>query len=365
MIKSNIVKVFDKFTSIIAKFVSRSKIENKVLHVSYNVHIAINTKTILNNNGVNAHYMSIGKFNGHESDFHISLSKNPLIRVYQELKAFRIISKYKVVHTHFGLMPSRTGWEYKLLKKRGIKVVYHARGCNSRDWQKNFKLQPDPLKNICFDCDYNKVPCSNYIGNIRRTNALKVSDRVIATTPDLIDFLPSGAEHMPFFSPDVESEEWRPFDFSNGVNIIHVTNHPGIEGTSEIVKAIDELKKEGLKINFEFLQNVPHHEYISKLKNAHLNIGKMKMGYYANAQIESMAHGVPAITYIRDEYLNSKLVDSALIICNLHTLKQTIRDYVNNKDMILDKRSKCKDTISLLHNNKALSKQYSRIYNSF
>lgn len=364
MIKKYIFLVVDRCAYILAHLTSHFHNQSGVLHISYNVHVARDTRDILNANGLKIDYMSVGKFNNQDSNFHIKLSRNPLIRIFQEVKAFKLIASYECIHTHFGLMPSRTGWEYKLLSKMGIKVVYHARGCISRNYVKNQKLQPDPMKNICFKCDYNRGPCSNPISNIRRENALKVASKVIATTPDLLDFLPEGAQHMPFFSPAIHDSEWKEFDFSEGVKIIHVTNHPGIEGTDEIVKVIEELKKEGLNIDFEFLQGVPHNIYLEKLKISHLNIGKMKMGYYANAQIESMAYGVPAVTYVRDEFMNDSIRNSALILCDLHTLKETLREYVLNTNLILEKRKKCKSTIMQLHNNEELSKRYNEIYKS-
>lgn len=363
-VKKFIFILIDSITRSIALTIPHSKKSRDVLHISYNVHIASNTNNILKNNGIDSYYMSVGKFNEQESDCHLRFSKNPFIRIFQELKSFRLMSEFKVIHSHFGLMPSRTGWEYDLLRKSGTKFVYHARGCKSRDYKKNLELQPDPLKNICAQCDYNREPCTDYISNLRRARTLRCTDRVIATTPDLLDFLPDKSTHMPFFSPDIDTSTWKDFDFEGGVNIIHVTNHPGIEGTEEIIKIIKELKNEGLKINFEFLQGVPNDLYLEKLKCSHLNIGKMKMGYYANAQIESMAFGVPAVTYIRDEYLTDSINDSALIVCDLNNLKNTLREYVLDTNLILEKRKKCVSTIEKLHNNQVLAQKYNEIYKS-
>ena len=70
-----------------------------------------------------------------------------------------------------------------------------------------------------------------------------------------------------------------------------MTNQPGIEGTAEIAAAIEAVKAKGHDVAFEWLHNVPHADVMAALGQADLAVGKMKMGYYANAQIETMSDG--------------------------------------------------------------------------
>ena len=60
---------------------------------------------------------------------------------------------------------------------------------------------------------------------------------------------------------------------------------------------------------------MPHDQVIKAFSEADLAIGKMKMGYYANTQIESMVIGVPTITYVRPEFITKELQDSGFILC--------------------------------------------------
>src|SRR5262249_9743660 len=153
---------------------------------------------------------------------------------------------------------------------------------------------------ICQECDYNASICTSKINRKRRRLAEKYGDLFLVTTPDMKDFVPE-AEHLPFFAPEVKPNAYA-LQCSNStrnkdeIKIVHVTVHPGIEGTKHIQAVIDQLREKGFKINFTFLKNVPHERVFEELADADLAIGKMKMGYYANAQIESMSFGVPTVT---------------------------------------------------------------------
>src|SRR5690606_28763757 len=103
--------------------------------------------------------------------------------------------------------------------------------------------------------------------------------------------------------------------------IVHVTNQPGIEGTRHIESAIARLKGKGWPVRFVWLHGRRHEEVLAELATADLAIGKMKMGYYANAQIESMAMGVPTVTHVRESFMTDELRDSGFILATMDTLE--------------------------------------------
>ena len=81
----------------------------------------------------------------------------------------------------------------------------------------------------------------------------------------------------------------------------------------------------------------------------------MKMGYYANAQIESMVCGVPAVTYVRPEFITPEMEESGLILTDLARLEQTIEFYLTHPDELAKKRDKARSSILRLHDNKKLA----------
>jgi glycosyltransferase involved in cell wall biosynthesis len=137
--------------------------------------------------------------------------------------------------------------------------------------------------------------------------------------------------------------------------IVHITNQPGIEGTAEIEAAVIGLQRKGYDIEFRWLRNVPHEQVFAAIADADLAVGKMKMGYYANAQIETMASGVPTITYVRDEFLTDELRASGFIFTTLPELAETIAFYIDRPAALEAKRQIARTSILKLHDNDKLA----------
>jgi glycosyltransferase involved in cell wall biosynthesis len=333
--------------------------ENSVLHISYLVHIPWDTTRLLRKQGIRADYLAVGAENPFwkQCDYHF-----PASSIWREFLFFwRVAAKYEVIHSHFGLMLSVSGWELPVLKRLGRKIVVHYRGCEAREPEKNQALHPS--LNICQDCDYQRTVCRE--GKARVERLRKYGDYFIVTTPDLKDFIPEAA-HFPFFSPELD--ELEPAIISDAkadtkaFKIVHVTNHPGIEGTESIVQTIERLNQKGHNINFVFLKHVPHERVLQEYRDADLSIGKMKMGYYANAQIESLACGVPAITWIRPEFMTPALANSGLIITHLHDLEQTLEYFLTHPAELQKKKEIARRSVAELHDNNLLTRRLAELY---
>jgi hypothetical protein len=174
------------------------------------------------------------------------------------------------------------------------------------------------------------------------------------------DFVPE-AIHIPFFitRPD---PPLRPNTAAGPFKIVHATNHPGIEGSRQIRLAIDALKAKGHAINYVELTGVTHARVLAELAGADLSIGKMKMGYYANLQIEAMMAGVPAVTYLRPQFITDALRQSGFIFADLETLEGVLDHYLSHPDALAGKRALARSSILSLHDNAAIAAQYQALY---
>ena len=83
----------------------------------------------------------------------------------------------------------------------------------------------------------------------------------------------------------------------------------------------------------------------------------MKMGYYANAQIESMAMGVPTVTHVREEFMTDALRDSGFIFADLDSLEAVLELFLRNPQELAAKRAKARASILALHDNEALTRR--------
>jgi glycosyltransferase involved in cell wall biosynthesis len=331
------------------------------------IHIPYDTTRLLRSFGMKADFLALGRGGPvwDEADYVFEAGRIPGLQAWHEFRFFwRVVARYEIIHSHFAMMLTETGWEYPLLKKMGRRVVVHYRGCEARNRKVNMALHPEV--NICQQCDYNATICTDPVRLNRVRLARKYGDLFLITTPDMKDFVPN-AIHFPFFLPQINHHE----DYvaaanerskRNEIKIVHVTGHPGIEGTEEIIKAIDNLKAKGYPINFVFLHIVHHDQVLREIASADLTIGKMKMGYYANAQVESMYLGVPAITWVRPEFMTVELENSGFIFTELKNLEQTLEYYLSHPDALDQKRKIARSSIIDLHGDELLAKRLLKLY---
>lgn len=342
------------------------KFDNSVLHISYMVHVPYETTRILRKQGMKADYLALGEnpLIWDQADYRFIPSPYPFIREWKEFVFFwKVMAKYEIIHSHFAITLSSTGWELPVLKRMDRKLVVHYRGCEIRDRERNMRLHPE--MNICQACDYNATICQDPLGKQRRERAAQYGDLCLVTTPDLLDFVPA-ATHFPFFAPDIDYSDYetgcRRRRQGEGFKIVHVTSHPGIEGTDDIARAIDNLRAKGYSIEFVFLNGVHHNRVLREIAEADLTIGKMKMGYYANAQIESMFLGVPSVTYVRPEFMTEELRESGFIFTSLPDLERTLEYYLSHPTALEKKRELARRSILRLHDNERLGRQLVELY---
>ncbi len=352
---SCIVAILYPFLWVYAGLKPRPAKAKSVLHVSYMVHVPWHATRILREYGWNADFLAVGSSpHWNLCDFR-KPDTNSLIAVWHELRLFwNVMTEYEVVHFHFMVTMTRSGWEVPLLKRMGRRVVAHFRGCEARNREVNMRLHP--AMNICEVCDYNATVCTNPVNLHRRRLAERWADATLVTTPDMLDFMPS-ATVSSFFAPEnIEPSCNAPWDGSRPLRVVHVTNHPGIEGTDRIRQAVEAVRSRGFPIEFVHLRDVSHAEVMRALHDADLAIGKMKMGYYANSQIESMACGVPTITWIRPEFMNDALRQSGFIISHLDDLEATLEAYLSDPAALNRKRELARRSILGLHENGAIAR---------
>jgi hypothetical protein len=348
--------------ALLARLLAARVVPGSVLHVSALVHVPYYTVRVLRENGVDADYLAVGDSPWwNKADFHYQPRRLAFVSVLQEMWwVWGVVRRYEIVHSHFIVTVSRTGWEWPLLRRMGRHIVVHYRGCEVRDRALNQRLHP--AMNICEECEYDPAICAMPLNQRRRALARKWGSAFLVTTPDMKDFAPE-AVHMPFFISRVDAAATREHTGrERPVKIVHATNHPGVEGTRHIRLAIDDVRRRGHAIDFVELTGVEHDRVLSELADADLSIGKMKMGYYANLQVESMVAGVPTITYVRPEFMTAELEESGFIFATLDTLADVLEHYLTNPDALRHKQQRARESILALQDNARIARQYQALY---
>ncbi len=349
---------------VLAIMLRRRVVADSVLHVCFPFHIVHYTVELLRLRGFNADYVAVGGDPDWKlCDFHFQRWRKWMPLALTEFWFFwRVVSRYQTVQFHFMQGISRSGWEWPVLKRLGRKIVVYYSGCEARDWRRNMALHPEI--NICQDCDYGRDLCSNALSVKRRMLSRRFADLEMITTPDLRDFIP-GAIHFPFFSPpeNIVPERNRPHWPDNGcLRIVHVTNHPGIEGTARIAATVERLRTRGHSVEFRHLRGVPYDRVLRELADADLSVGKMKMGFYANAQIEALCCGVPTITHIRPDLTPQAISVTGLMFSSLDQLEGDIERLLGHAEELAAMRRDGPAAIRALHDNDDLTDRLIALY---
>jgi hypothetical protein len=353
--------------NVVGCFLFKNRFEpDSVAHVGEMRHLFSHLVETLNRHGVKATYFAVGS-NRHwcHSDIHLPHLANPVVAAVRDTVVFwRHLVRHEIVHLHcmIGLSPYLQ--ELVLLKLMGRRVIAHFRGCEARHRERNMALHPDI--NICQDCDYAPAYlCMSRQGRRRRWVARKFADRILVTTPDLRDFWPE-AVHIPFLVPSVGDDMPKAPRWSgrkeDAVRIVHVTNQPGIEGTAAIRSAIDDLRERGWTIEFVYVCDRPHQEVLRELARADLAVGKLKMGYYANVQVESMVMGVPTITWVREDLRGDELKDSGLIFSTADELADVIGNLLTHPEELRKAGHRVLATSERLHGEDIVVRKLAEAY---
>lgn len=224
-----------------------------------------------------------------------------------------VLARYDVIHYHFNaFLIGNEGAELPYLKRMGKVIVFHFRGCDVRSRSVNTARFPD--LNVCQECDYPVGSCDTDFQRTKLRRVREFGDLFFATTPDLVALF-DGAEHIPFISPTlinfetIETDQKAPGVF----RIVTSSNHPGLDGVRFIREAVTKLQDQGYPVELVEICREKYFKTLSIYKSADLYVGKLRMGYYNNANIETMLMGVANVSYINEEFAD--IAPDCPIIC--------------------------------------------------
>lgn len=163
----------------------------------------------------------------------------------------------------------------------------------------------------------------------------------------------------------IDTNEWNVVDryndndgYNGEVRLTHTPNHRGFKGTEFIIKVVNELKEEGIKVHLNLLERQPN-ETVKKILREETDILVEQLIFvgYALSAIEGMATGLPVISNLSNEYYTrvlrrySFLNECPIVSANPETIKGVLKKLITNP--------------SLRKELGALSRKYVEKYHSF
>ena len=202
----------------------------------------------------------------------------------------RAVRSYDVFHFNFGqaLVPVRVAGrvftELGLLKRLGKKVIVTWQGCDVR-----------PME--CCNCSREDCAAANRWRLPNAQAMLRHADRAFYLNPDLGEYLP-GAQFLPYAAIDVARVEPAPAPERDEVVIAHLPTDREVKGTDHVVAAVERLRAEGLPVELDLVENVPHEQALERIRDADLVVDQLIIGWYGAVAVEAMALGRPVVCHI-------------------------------------------------------------------
>lgn len=167
-------------------------------------------------------------------------------------------------------------------------------------------------------------------------------------------------------------DKYKPKSVDNKIlTILHAPNHRAIKGTDYIINAVEEIRAEGFEINLILLERKSNLEILEMIQKVDLIIDQLVIGWYAMFAIEAMLANKPVICYLRDDLLNfyrqAGLISSdepPLINSSPLSLKNDLRDILNDRSILKKYSSRGFDYVSRVHSLQSVGKVFDNINKS-
>lgn len=333
--------------------------------------------------GLDSRVLSLhkSKFN-YPTDILIDLANKNLCRqLIGRIQAFlRYRTGFDIYHFNFGSSLLHAP-QYKLnlfdlpFYDSKAKKIFMYQGCDAR------QKYPSIIRNLksgtqvaCFKTDCYEGMCNSGKLDLWRQRAIekaaKYADHFFALNPDLMYFLPKNkTSFLPYtianFS-DLSPKE-TPFFVNDKIRIAHAPTQRATKGTQYVLQALEQLKTEfGNKLEIIIIENLPQEQALATYKTADLFIDQLLVGWYGAVAVEAMRLGVPVAVYINPEHLQfvpkEMVADLPFLQVNIFNLKEKIRNFILQRDMVFELSTKAKAFVEKWHDPVKVAEQVCRVY---
>ncbi|MDP6495772.1 MAG: hypothetical protein QGI09_10245, partial [Dehalococcoidia bacterium] len=128
----------------------------------------------------------------------------------------------------------------------------------------------------------------------------------------IIGGLAIGPDHLPridylcpsFFA--IDEQKWPaqygpPRSRGELLRVLHAPNHRHIKGTQFLIDAVEQLQREGLKVELVLMEGMPNSEVKRRMADCHVLTEQFIQGWYGLNGLEGMASGKPVLAYLKPE----------------------------------------------------------------
>ena len=173
-------------------------------------------------------------------------------------------------------------------------------------------------------------------------------------------------------SSGLDLKYWKPFTSrkfkkDNGkILIVHAPSHRGKKGTEYVIEAVDELIKEGYKIEFKLLENLPNSEVREWVNISDIVVDQLLIGWYGSFAKESMALAKPTLCYINEDLKRDVEYTKNLPLMNTNpdNLYDNLKLLIENPYLRKELGENGRKYVEEVHDSRKIAKRLLELYKS-
>lgn len=240
----------------------------------------------------------------------------------------RLMGQYDLLHFHYSsAIPF--GLDFPLWKMAGKKAVIHHHGSDIR----------------------NKGEARMYS---------RSAHRIFVSTPDLLEW----SEKATWIPNPIDLDRYRFVGIdrcSDAIKILHAPSCRDIKGTSYVIKAVEQLKREGYKLDLVMVENCSHSQALELYSQADIVVDQLLIGWYGMFAQECMALGKPVCVYIRSD-LEKHMPFCPVINSSTETIADDLRVLIEDPGLRAEMSKKGRKYLKLMHDSNDIAKMVTCLY---
>lgn len=281
-------------------------------------------------------------------------------KVLSTLKFLKDIpSQYSLIHYHSTTLLHR---EYHFLfegpyfKRHQVPMILSLGGGDARLDRKAGLMNPYYYKRASFLHDLRvKLRWISWSKNVS----------VCATDPEMVMIARDYFDNVKIFRQPVEIERFAfnpPSKDKDVPLLLHVPTNPQIKGTEYIVKAVEDLKRKGLKFKFKLVRQLTQEELFREINECDVYIDQLRCGTHGMTAVETMAMGKPTISWIRDNLVSSYPPDCPIVSANPDTIQDVLEKLIKDAQLRYDIGIQGRRYVEKYHDTEVVLEDLSQIY---
>lgn len=225
-------------------------------------------------------------------------------------------------------------WTYKLL---GKKVIMHFVGSDIRS-EKYLEEKHQHLEAYLRGEYQIKAAKSEAFQLQLIKDARKYASKVLVSTADLLEIMPE-ATFIPVFLDLDKHPSYLDPKPAQPIVILHSPSAFNTKGSSYVHKILTEIKEQfkeqveiktpGKKLQKGQFYSLTRYELLDVLKETHIVIDQMLIGWYGLKSVEALSHGCEVFCYIEKAAMKEFTTDQPIHPCNVLELKEKLSETIS------------------------------------